>query len=40
MNISFWLNGAYRQEEIEPGMLFQCKERMRDSKLWTLYRIT
>ena len=21
MNISFWLNGAYRQEEIEPGML-------------------
>lgn len=50
MNISFWLNGAYRQEEIEPGMLlidflrekgcFQCKERMRDGKLWTLYRIT
>ena len=21
MNISFWLNGVYRQEEIEPGML-------------------
>ena len=21
MNISFWLNGAYRQDEIEPGML-------------------
>ena len=21
MNISFWLNGGYRQEEIEPGML-------------------
>ena len=21
MNISFWLNGVYRQEEVEPGML-------------------
>lgn len=47
MNISFWLNGVYRQEEIEPGMLLidflrekrmlQRQKRLRNCKLWTLY---
>ena len=36
MNISFWLNGVYRQEEIEPGMLlidfFESKKDVTASK--------
>ena len=44
MNISFWLNGVYRQEEIEPGMLLidflrekGCLQRQREAaKLQTV----
>ena len=47
MKLSFWLNGVYRHDDVEPDTLLldflrdkrllQCKEGLRDSELWIMH---